>query len=112
MATLCTSPPYEPMSPTASFNNYSEEGFGKMDQKRLFETAQELDERGVHVILSNSGVTFEMYDEAGFHVEVEGATRAINSDADNRDEVDGIIATNIPESERASRGQVSLGNFE
>jgi DNA adenine methylase len=100
------------MSPTASFNDYSAEGFGLEDQKRLRLIAQRLDKRGVHVILSNSGVMFEMYDDAGFHVEVEGATRAINSDADNRDEVDEIIATNVPESERGTRGQVTLGNFE
>lgn len=105
-------PPYEPMSPTASFNDYSAEGFGLEDQKRLLEIAQKLDEQDVHVILSNSGVMFEMYDDAGFHVDVEGATRAINSDADNRDEVDEIIATNVPERERGTRGQVSLGNFK
>lgn len=57
--------------------------------------AQELNEAGVQVILSNSGVMCEMYYKAGFYVEVEGATRAINSDADNRDEVDEIIATNV-----------------
>jgi DNA adenine methylase len=104
-------PPYEPMSSTAYFTDYSAEGFGQEDQKRLLETAQELDERGVQVILSNSGVMFEMYDEAGFHVEVEGATRAINSDADNRDEVDEIIATNVAPEERGDQGQTKLGNY-
>lgn len=103
-------PPYEPMSPTASFTDYSAEGFGKEDQERLLELAQELDDDGVHVILSNSGIMFEMYDDAGFHVETEGATRAINSDADNRDEVDEIIATNVPPAERGDRGQMTLGN--
>ena len=103
-------PPYEPMSPTAYFTDYSAEGFGKEDQERLLELAQELDENGVHIILSNSGVTFEMYDDAGFHVETEGATRAINSDADNRDEVDEIIATNVAPEERADRRQMKLGD--
>jgi DNA adenine methylase len=104
-------PPYEPMSPTAYFTDYSAEGFGKEDQERLVELAQELDEAGVHVILSNSGVMFEMYDEAGFHVETEGATRAINSDADNRDKVDEIIATNVAPDERGDRGQMTLGKY-
>ncbi|MFC4405426.1 DNA adenine methylase [Haloarchaeobius iranensis] len=104
-------PPYEPMSPTAYFTDYSAEGFGKEDQERLLELAQELDENGVHVILSNSGVMFEMYDEAGFHVETEGATRAINSDADNRDEVDEIIATNVAPEERGDIGQLKLQNY-
>lgn len=104
-------PPYEPMSPTASFNDYSEEGFGKEDQERLLELAQELDQEGVNVILSNSGVMYEMYDEAGFHVEKEGATRAINSDASNRDEVDEIVATNVPPTERRQAGQQGIADF-
>jgi len=104
-------PPYEPMSPTAYFTDYSAEGFGRDDQECLLELAQELDENGVHIILSNSGVIFEMYDEAGFYVETEGATRAINSDADNRDEVDEIIATNVVPDERGDSGQTKLGNY-
>lgn len=104
-------PPYEPMSPTANFTDYSAEGFEKADQERLRDVAQELDEMGVNVILSNSGVMYEMYDEAGFYVEVEGATRAINSDAENRDEVDEIIATNIPPEERQRVGQQGLADF-
>ena len=104
-------PPYEPMSPTAYFTDYSAEGFDKDDQKRLLNLAQELDDRGVYVILSNSGVMYEMYDEAGFRVEVEGATRAINSDAENRDEVDEIIATNVAPDERRTAGQQGITDF-
>lgn len=104
-------PPYEPMSPTANFTDYSADGFGLDDQKRLLKVAQELDEKGVSVILSNSGVMYEMYDDAGFYVEKEGATRAINSDASNRDEVDEIIATNIPESSRIGKKQQKLVDY-
>jgi DNA adenine methylase len=104
-------PPYEPMSATAYFTDYSAEGFGKQDQERLLEVAQELDQRGVFVILSNSGVMYEMYDGADFYVEVEGATRAINSDADNRGEVDEIIATNVPTKQRRRAGQQGLTDF-
>lgn len=104
-------PPYEPMSPTANFNDYSGEGFDIEDQKRLVETAKKLDEQAVYVILSNSGVMYDMYDEAGFYVEIEGATRAINSDGQNRDEVNEIIATNIPKSERQEVGQKSIVEF-
>lgn len=104
-------PPYEPMSPTANFTNYSGDGFGKEDQQRLLEVAKELDSRGVSVILSNSGVTYDMYADAGFHVEVEGATRAINSDSTNRDEVEEIVATNVPEQERQVAGQRGLAEF-
>jgi DNA adenine methylase len=104
-------PPYEPMSPTADFAEYSADGFDRDDQERLLEVAVELDERGVWVVLSNSGVTYDRYDEAGFFVEREGATRAINSDASARGEVDEIIATNVPESERGGPDQRSIEDY-
>jgi DNA adenine methylase len=98
-------PPYEPVSQTAEFTDYAAEGFGQEDQRRLLETAKELDEAGVHVILSNSGVMCEMYEDAGFYVDTEGARRAVNSDADNRGEVDEMIATTVPPDQRQSAGQ-------
>ncbi|WP_424008076.1 DNA adenine methylase [Haloferax denitrificans] len=104
-------PPYEPMSPTAYFTDYSADGFDQEDQQRLVDLAKELDQRGVNVILSNSGVMYDKYDEAGLYVEIEGATRAINSDADNRDEVDEIIATNVPPKQRKAVGQQGLSDF-
>ena len=104
-------PPYEPMSSTAYFTDYSAEGFGKDDQERLLDAATELDQKGASVILSNSGVMYEMYDNAGFYVQVEGATRAINSDGENRDEVDEIIATNISSEGRQRAGQQGLADY-
>lgn len=104
-------PPYEPMSTTASFTDYSADGFDRDDQERLLEAAIELDRNGVSVILSNSGVMYDRYDEAGFFVDIEGATRAINSDGDNRGEVDEIIATNVPAEKRQKVGQQGLGSF-
>jgi DNA adenine methylase len=104
-------PPYEPMSPTANFTDYSAAGFGREDQQRLLELAKELDERGVSVILSNSGVLYELYDDAGFAVDTEGATRAINSDAESRGEVEEIIATNVPEEARGRAGQRTVADF-
>jgi len=104
-------PPYEPMSPTAYFTDYAADGFGQEDQRRLLEVAQELDQKGVNVIISNSGIMYEMYDDAGFNVGVEGATRAINSDGENRDEVEEIIATNVSPEERQRAGQQGLADF-
>jgi len=104
-------PPYEPMSATEYFTSYSKEGFDKDDQERMLEVVRELDETGVQAILSNSGVMYDMYDEAGFYVEVEGATRSINSDETNRGEVDEIIATNVPPEERRWGGQQKLTEF-
>lgn len=103
-------PPYKPMSATASFTEYSQDGFDAEDQQRLLETCSDLDAAGVQVIMSNSGVMYDHYLDAGFEVEREGATRAINSDAENRGEVDEIIATNIPEESRGRR-QTSVSDF-
>ncbi|OYR45578.1 DNA adenine methylase [Halorubrum sp. Eb13] len=104
-------PPYEPMSATASFNEYSAEGFDREDQRRLLDVASELDEAGVRVVVSNSGVMEGPYADAGFRVELEDATRAINSDADNRDAVDEIVATNVPPDERREAPQRELSGF-
>ena len=105
-------PPYEPMSPTADFTAYSADGFDREDQERLIEAARTLDDRGVSVLVSNSAVTYDRYVEAGFHVDTVDATRAINSDADGRDAVDEVIATNVPESARRDAGQRALSTFE
>jgi len=104
-------PPYEPMSATANFNEYSADGFDREDQRRLLDVAGDLGDAGVRVVVSNSGVMYEPYADAGFHVEREGATRAINSDAGNRDAVDEIVATNVPPEERRSAGQRELSGF-
>ena len=104
-------PPYQPMSATADFAEYSAAGFDRDDQARLLDAVADLDARGVSFVLSNSGVTYEMYADAGFDVERVGATRSINSDEDARGEVDEIVATNVPTDRRRSHGQVDLGEF-
>jgi len=104
-------PPYEPMSATANFNEYSADGFDREDQRRLLDVAGDLGDAGVRVVVSNSGVMYEPYADAGFHVEREGATRAINSDAGNRDAVDEIVATNVSPGERREAGQRELTRF-
>ncbi|GAB7091118.1 DNA adenine methylase [Halorubrum luteum] len=105
-------PPYEPMSPTADFAEYSAGGFDREDQLALLELVTDLADRGVHVVLSNSGVMYDPYDEAGLYVDHVGATRAINSDADARGEVNEVIATSVPPDERRASGQRSLSAFE
>jgi DNA adenine methylase len=102
-------PPYEPMSATANFAEYSAAGFDRADQERLLAAAQDLDDRGVGVVVSNSGVTFDRYEAAGFAVDRVDATRSINSDETSRGAVDEIVATNVPRGER--RGQASIEEF-
>ncbi|MHA1727114.1 MAG: DNA adenine methylase [Promethearchaeota archaeon] len=89
-------PPYEPMSTTADFTSYNAGGFDKNEQKNLLKLIQQLDKKGVYVLVSNSGVMFEMYNECGFFVDIVSATRAINSNPNKRGEVNEIIASNIP----------------
>ena len=104
-------PPYEPMSATANFTEYSAAGFDRDDQRRLLDVARELDDAGVWIVLSNSGVMYEPYADAGFRVDREDAARAINSDADGRDAVDEIVATNVPPERRSDGGQRELSGF-
>jgi len=104
-------PPYEPMSATANFNEYSASGFDREDQRRLLEVAGDLDDAGVRVVLSNSGVMYDAYADTGFRVDREDATRSINSDADGRDAVDEIVATNVPPADRRETGQRELTGF-
>lgn len=101
-------PPYEPLSRTADFTSYSAEGFGREDQKRLLRAAQDLNEQGVWVIMSNSGVLHDKYLEAGFHVDIVMANRAINRNGEDRGEVEEIIATNVSPEQRLKRGQQEL----
>ncbi|GAA0527516.1 DNA adenine methylase [Halorubrum aquaticum] len=105
-------PPYEPMSLTADFTAYSADGFDREDQERLIEVATTLDDRGVNVLVSNSGVTYDRYAATGFHVDTVDATRAINSDGDGREAVDEVIATNVSGSDRLDAGQRALSTFE
>lgn len=47
-------PPYQPISTTANFTSYTDNDFNYDDQKRLYTKFNDLDKRGVKVLLSNS----------------------------------------------------------
>lgn len=104
-------PPYEPVSASADFTNYSAGGFDRDDQLRLLETAKTLVDAGVSVLLSNSAVMHDFYADEGFEVDFVEATRVINIDPDNRGAVDEIIARNIADSHTAQNIQSKLGAF-
>lgn len=90
-------PPYQPVSTTANFNEYHAEGFDKDDQRRLRDLTIDLSDQGVSVVLSNSPPVAQLYEPySEFDVSVVGATRAINSDGNNRGKVAEIIITNVP----------------
>lgn len=85
-------PPYDQIN--ASFTSYTEEGFGKDEQRRLAEVYRNLDKRGVKVMLSNHNTSLinELYKDYNIHV-IE-AKRNINSNGKKRGKVEEVIITN------------------
>jgi DNA adenine methylase len=102
-------PPYQPVSTTANFNDYHADGFDRDDQRRLRDLAAALDDEGVRVVLSNSPPVADLYEDLpSFEIDVVDATRAIDSDGDERGEVAEILITNVP---RESRRRTTLSEF-
>jgi DNA adenine methylase len=85
-------PPYD--SDTTTFNSYTENGFGKDEQKRLSEVFKDLDKRGCYVMLSNYNTKLikELYEGYNFHHIT--AQRNIGASAKNRGTVEEVIITN------------------
>ena len=87
-------PPYEPVSRTASFTSYAQDGFGQADQRRLRDVYRELDHRRCKLMLSNSDVPFirNLYRE--FRIDQVAAPRAINCHPDKRGKVSELVVRN------------------
>ena len=90
-------PPYD--SDTATFNSYTEDGFGKEEQKRLAKVFKELSDRGCYVMLSNHNTTLinELYKD--FNIHIIEAKRNINSNGNKRGKVEEVIITNYTNKE-------------
>jgi DNA adenine methylase len=86
-------PPYDPLTPTASFTSYTAGAFGREQQAELADTARQLVARGCHVMLSNSDTPFIRSLYKGFQIDRVKCSRAINSDASKRGDVDEVIVT-------------------
>ena len=86
-------PPYD--SDTSTFNSYTEDGFGKEEQKRLAKVFKELSDRGCYVMLSNHNTTLvnELYKD--FNIYVIEAKRNINANGKKRGKVEEVIITNF-----------------
>lgn len=87
-------PPYHPLSDTSNFTGYIPGGWNEKDQIRLKKTCDNLNERGVKFLLSNSSANFikELY--ADYEILTVEAIRSINSDASQRGEVDEFLIKN------------------
>jgi DNA adenine methylase len=98
-------PPYAPLSRTASFANYTADGFGPADQERLRDAVVDAAERGAAVVVSNSSApliealyTADSARRVKLKVVRVPARRAINSRATSRGPVDELLITNVPAS--------------
>jgi DNA adenine methylase len=87
-------PPYDPISDSSNFTGYARGGFDREQQIRLRDVCRRLNARGIRFMLSNSSTEFtrELYRE--FNVVIVQAKRSINSDGENRGEVDEILVMN------------------
>ena len=87
-------PPYEPVSATASFTSYAQDGFSQEDQARLRDVYKALDRRGCKLMLSNSDVPFIRKLYRDFQVDTVAAPRAINCNAKKRGKVSEVVVRN------------------
>lgn len=85
-------PPYD--SDTSTFNNYTEDGFGKEEQRRLAQVYKDLDKRGVYVMLSNHNTTLINGLYKDYHIHIIEAKRNINANGKKRGKVEEVIITN------------------
>jgi len=87
-------PPYDPVSPTASFTGYSASPFLWTQQEELAAVCAQLNRRGVRFLLSNSATPRIRSLYAQFEQRIVRAPRSINSKADARGNVDEILVFN------------------
>jgi len=102
-------PPYQPVSKTAKFTNYTSTGFGENDQVRLFKAFKKLGRKGCFVMLSNSysEIIKELYSE--FEATAILASRMINCKAEGRGKIKELLITNYPLQSRQSK--IAAGNL-
>jgi DNA adenine methylase len=84
-------PPYIPVSDTSYFTSYQKSGFGMDNQEKLACVFEELAQRGVKVLLSNSDVPW-MHDRFHkFNIHTLFALRSINSNTKKRGAVSEVL---------------------
>ncbi len=87
-------PPYDPISPSASFTGYAAGGFPLAEQVRLRDTLVALDARGVQFLLSNAATPRMQALYQHFAATTVSAPRAINSNATKRGAVEELLVRN------------------
>lgn len=86
-------PPYD-QEDTQSFVSYTKQNFNKDDQKRLSKCIDELNAKGVYIMLSNSDTSYirELY--SNYNIDTVFASRLINSKPSGRSKIKELIITN------------------
>lgn len=86
-------PPYVPVSKTADFTSYTQDGFGKKEQENLAKRCRQLKERGIPFVASNADCSEvrTLYAWATIH-EVQ-ARRSVNTRGDGRGLVGEVLIT-------------------
>ena len=89
-------PPYLPVGKYSDFKRYTKKQFYESDHEKLAEVFRSLDQKGCHVLLSNS------YHErisnlfAGFYMATVSMPRFINCKGDGRGAVKELLISNYP----------------
>lgn len=88
-------PPYHPISESSNFTGYVQGGWNIFDQVRLRNACDELSERGIKFLLSNSSSPQirDLYEER-YEIFTVKANRSINSIGSDRGEVDEFLIRN------------------
>lgn len=89
-------PPYMPISSSASFTGYTENGFTYEQQVALKNECDKLKEKGIPFLQSNSDCKEirDLYD--GYDIRTVHAKRSINSDANKRGEISEVLIYYVP----------------
>lgn len=92
-------PPYIPISETANFTSYTEDGFGMTDHVDLCKALRSLASRGVRVVASNSGTkaAIDLYSD-GFDLDEVRGSRSVGGAGKSRKTVGEVIAFAGPRS--------------
>lgn len=85
-------PPYHPISETSNFTGYVQGGWNMYDQVDLRKACDELNEKGIKFLLSNSSADFIKDQYKDYKISIVKANRAINSNGAERGEVENKLA--------------------
>ncbi|PIT44173.1 modification methylase [Snodgrassella alvi] len=87
-------PPYDPVSATASFTSYTKGGFSREEQIRLRRYCDELNERGIKFMLSNSATDFICEQYGKYNIKIVSARRLVGANSSSRGKMQEIIVRN------------------